>query len=615
MQWVFETLGIDKQADVGAVRKAYAKAIKQCDQATEAERFQRIRQAYEFALQWAKQREEPSLSAESPPDPAATTPTANPQALDLRAPAASEPRNWMAPFDAQAQIMAPPRPPGDARAAAKAVLDEFLAEARNPYVVSIAGLLGKHANDPRLTSLDAKAEFEQALLAHIFSGPVFVVTLDAACDLFAWETSHRHLTARPDLVHRMLRHQALRHALQASKQSPYEDLQWAVRAYNAAKGRARSPIQPWEVVKANRVLERFEGYKHELGERYSAEAFDWWRHALNSNPSLLASYRENKVAAEAPPPRRSQRTTSNPRNGFFLVWPILAVLGGVVSHLPSSQPSYDPIAQTAPYQPPAAPAPRQQTDPFLMDIAALRRAAEQGDATAQNYLAVRYENGVGVAQDVRIAAMWFRRAADQGLPEAQFRLGQLCKTGNGVPQSARLALMWWQKAALGGHALAQDSLAEAYASGDGVAQDYQAARRWWEKAALNNIAGANTRLGWLYENGHGVPVDLHAALNWYRKAAAQGDINGQIQLALMYEHGKGVPADKVIADALLTVATAHQDQRAPNERGWKEHLRLLSASFTPAQRSAADQLARALASSPADFLSTLDAAAQSSRRT
>jgi TPR repeat protein len=45
-----------------------------------------------------------------------------------------------------------------------------------------------------------------------------------------------------------------------------------------------------------------------------------------------------------------------------------------------------------------------------------------------------YLSGRGVPQDFVTAAMWFRRAADQGEDTAQFLLGMLYQMGNGVPQ-------------------------------------------------------------------------------------------------------------------------------------------------------------------------------------
>jgi TPR repeat protein len=662
MQWVFETLGIDKQASVSTVRKAYAKAIKQCDQATEADRFQHIRHAYEVALQWATQREAaaPAVPATSSGDTHAERPTVAkpPVAQELAAPKiiiqpltppltlvpSSTARPPYAPrlnrlpytkpggtppigpASALSQRSARAIPPTDeTRAPAKAVLDELLIEARRPNVVSVAAVLTRYANDDRLTSLDAKAEFEHVLLVYIFAGPVDVSMLDAACDLFAWEASNRHLGMRPDLVQRLLRQQMLRRLLAGEAD---KELHWALRIYTTVQQQPQIRVEPWEILKANRLLDRFGSFKQELGERYNAAAFEWWRQKLMGNPTLLASYQENKPAQQLPPgtrKRQPQRTARKFGGGLLWLWPILCILGAIAGHIPSNGPSYQPYTYTASTpvsdQPatttavpavPAAPPPPPASfanNPYLMPVDALVRAAERGDPEAQNYLGIRYESGDGIAQNTQKAAYWFRQAAEQGFPESQFRLGELYAQGNGVPQDARLAAEWWQQAATQGNVLAQSSLAEAYAKGDGVKQDYRAARLWWQKAEFDTPR-AQAGLGWLEENGYGVPRDAKAAVDWYRKAAARGDVTGQVDLALMYERGEGVPADPVVATALLTVATEHQDPHARGAEGRKD-LDRISAALTPDQHAAASQIARDLSSSPYNFLATLDQAIRS----
>jgi TPR repeat protein len=54
-----------------------------------------------------------------------------------------------------------------------------------------------------------------------------------------------------------------------------------------------------------------------------------------------------------------------------------------------------------------------------------RKAAEQGDADAQNSLGKCYQNGIGVTKDLKKAADWFRKAAKQGDTEAQRTLQDL----------------------------------------------------------------------------------------------------------------------------------------------------------------------------------------------
>ena len=75
------------------------------------------------------------------------------------------------------------------------------------------------------------------------------------------------------------------------------------------------------------------------------------------------------------------------------------------------------------------------------------RAAEQGNASAQNNLAVMYSAGRGTLQDVAEAARWWRSAAEQGHPGAQVNLGWSLATGRGVPQNFVEAYMWLNLAA------------------------------------------------------------------------------------------------------------------------------------------------------------------------
>ena len=63
-----------------------------------------------------------------------------------------------------------------------------------------------------------------------------------------------------------------------------------------------------------------------------------------------------------------------------------------------------------------------------------RKAAEQGEATAQTNLGFMCQRGLGVPQDYAEAVRWYRKAAEQGEATAQFNLGLMCQRGEGVPQ-------------------------------------------------------------------------------------------------------------------------------------------------------------------------------------
>ncbi|MBF0463302.1 MAG: sel1 repeat family protein [Magnetococcales bacterium] len=59
------------------------------------------------------------------------------------------------------------------------------------------------------------------------------------------------------------------------------------------------------------------------------------------------------------------------------------------------------------------------------DLAAIRKAADMGDAKSQFELGKLYKSGQGVRQDDNEAARWYRKAAAQGLASAKEALEAL----------------------------------------------------------------------------------------------------------------------------------------------------------------------------------------------
>ena len=70
----------------------------------------------------------------------------------------------------------------------------------------------------------------------------------------------------------------------------------------------------------------------------------------------------------------------------------------------------------------------------------------------------RYENGVGVAQDVDKALKLYCRAAGMGDVDAQYRLGHIHAHGRGVKRDPELAAAWFAEAIKGRHVLAATQL-------------------------------------------------------------------------------------------------------------------------------------------------------------
>lgn len=153
----------------------------------------------------------------------------------------------------------------------------------------------------------------------------------------------------------------------------------------------------------------------------------------------------------------------------------------------------------------------------------LLTTADQQAPIVQNELGWCYADGVGVAKDLKKAAVAFQLAADQGFAAAQNNLGALYYDGLGVPKDPGLSARWFMRAAEQGHASAQCSLGSCYYDGYGVERDGRRAIFWYRKAADQGVAVGQYCLGMCYENGVGVEQrDLKLTIYWFRCAALQG---------------------------------------------------------------------------------------------
>jgi len=188
------------------------------------------------------------------------------------------------------------------------------------------------------------------------------------------------------------------------------------------------------------------------------------------------------------------------------------------------------------------------------------KAAERGNADAENELGHLYQFGLGVEKDNAQALQWFRKAADQGNPGGQANLGWMYQYGLGVAVDNAQAFQLYQKSALaGGGSPAETRLGYMYESGLGVKQDYAQALLWYRKGAGQGNPRAQTSLGIFYQNGWGVPQDYAQALQWYRKAADQNFKWAQNRMGMMYKNGWGVPQDAEQARSWFQKAKANND--------------------------------------------------------
>ena len=115
------------------------------------------------------------------------------------------------------------------------------------------------------------------------------------------------------------------------------------------------------------------------------------------------------------------------------------------------------------------------------------------------------------------------RAAEQGNANAQNNLGRPLLPCLGVRQDYVQALLWYSKAAARGLAEAENNLGVLYEKGLGVDKDYSRALALYTAAANQGARRAQYNLGMLYSAGRGVPLDYVSAYLWLGRSAAAGD--------------------------------------------------------------------------------------------
>ena len=104
---------------------------------------------------------------------------------------------------------------------------------------------------------------------------------------------------------------------------------------------------------------------------------------------------------------------------------------------------------------------------YAQAMTSYRKAADQGDALAQNLIGYLYQEGQGVQQDYAQAMAWHRKAADQGDATAQNWVGMFYANGQGVRRDYAQAMAWLRKAADQGDTLAQFNVGLLYQNGWG----------------------------------------------------------------------------------------------------------------------------------------------------
>lgn len=112
-----------------------------------------------------------------------------------------------------------------------------------------------------------------------------------------------------------------------------------------------------------------------------------------------------------------------------------------------------------------------------------RHKAQRGDAAAQMFLGMCFEQGNGCQKSLDSAFYWYKRASNLGLAEAQVLLGNCYKEGRGCTKDSALAFEWYHTASLCESSLGLDAMGDCYYYGIGVQRDVIRARYYYNKAA------------------------------------------------------------------------------------------------------------------------------------
>lgn len=140
---------------------------------------------------------------------------------------------------------------------------------------------------------------------------------------------------------------------------------------------------------------------------------------------------------------------------------------------------------------------------------------------------------------------WFAKAAVNGVAEGYFRLGYHFENGKGVAKDLKCAMASFYRAAQQGHHQAPADLSRFYHDGLCCPPDYSKAAAYAQQAVDRKSAYGLTRLGVCRYYGHGVPEDKNEAFRLFYKAVgdnyfAGGEGHYFVGLCYLYGHGVSI---------------------------------------------------------------------------
>lgn len=218
-------------------------------------------------------------------------------------------------------------------------------------------------------------------------------------------------------------------------------------------------------------------------------------------------------------------------------------------------------------------------------------ASDKGYVSADNAIAVMYDEGIAVKQDKATALKYYEKAAESNDASAQYNLAayyyendpsnpklqQYLKQAIASKDSDALNLQARMQMKNGHFKEAYQSFRQSAAQqnpeaffylylmnkeGQGVAKNDRTALTYLQKAAELNHPDALFTLGTMYLKGEGVAQNTTKAFTLLDKATQKGHTKATTNLAIMYQKGEGIPQNTAKAIELLKLAAAQGDPQA-----------------------------------------------------
>ena len=180
--------------------------------------------------------------------------------------------------------------------------------------------------------------------------------------------------------------------------------------------------------------------------------------------------------------------------------------------------------------------------------------AQKGEKNCQSHIGNLYRFGLGVGQDLIVAADWLKKSADQNQMSAQEALGVMYRNGQGVEKNNAESFRLIKLSADQGYATAINSLGNSYRLGAGVTQNYTEAFKYFKLAAEKGNANGQASLSNAYRLGEGVEKNPDLAFDWALKSSKQNNPSGHNLMGLLFRDGVGVKQDTQQAISFFKLA-------------------------------------------------------------